>query len=183
MFVESALCHGGLVSFYRVIFAKSLIFKLVVPELWRCATAFLLTGGGFQFVFDMYFSKLQDILLEVSSTHTETVWTYGTGLELNSPRFTHPGDFFTYVFFVCSVILVSAEHAPLRPDSSAFDAFHILNVHLTLAYTSHSARPVSSLSEAVPKEEGEKSCVTCRSDHSQNTTGPVLRHGHEESTI
>ena len=35
------------------------------------------------------------------------VWTYGTGLELNSPRFSQPGDFFTYVVFVALVILVS----------------------------------------------------------------------------
>jgi hypothetical protein len=35
------------------------------------------------------------------------VWTYGTGLELNSPRFSQPGDFFTYVIFVALVILVS----------------------------------------------------------------------------
>jgi hypothetical protein len=35
------------------------------------------------------------------------VWTYSTGLELNSPRFGQPGDFFTYVTFVASVILVS----------------------------------------------------------------------------
>jgi hypothetical protein len=34
-------------------------------------------------------------------------WTYGTGLELNSPRFSQPGDFFTYVVFVALVILVS----------------------------------------------------------------------------
>jgi Derlin-2/3 len=36
------------------------------------------------------------------------VWTYSTGLELNSPRFSQPGDFFTYVVFVASVILVSS---------------------------------------------------------------------------
>jgi hypothetical protein len=35
------------------------------------------------------------------------VWTYGTGLELNSPRFTQPGDFFTYLVFVATTIFVS----------------------------------------------------------------------------
>jgi hypothetical protein len=36
-----------------------------------------------------------------------TVYTYGSKLETASPRFTQPGDFFTYIVFVCTVILVS----------------------------------------------------------------------------
>lgn len=35
------------------------------------------------------------------------VFTYGSALETNSPRLNGPGDFFTYVFFVAIVILVS----------------------------------------------------------------------------
>ena len=38
---------------------------------------------------------------------TFSVWTYGTGLELNSPRFAQPGDFLTYIVFIATVILVS----------------------------------------------------------------------------
>jgi hypothetical protein len=74
-----------------------------------------------------------------------SAWTYGTGLELNSPRFSQPGDFFTYVIFVALVILVS-------PSTS-----------LTLClifYCTYSFHPThleylpaqSLLAEAVPEE-------------------------------
>lgn len=43
----------------------------------------------------------------VTASSTSIVWTYATGLELNSPRFSQPGDFFMYVAFVTSIILVS----------------------------------------------------------------------------
>ncbi len=56
MFVESAFCHGGLVDFKRVIFHLPWIFKFPLPEVWRFITPFLITGGGFSFVFDLYFS-------------------------------------------------------------------------------------------------------------------------------
>lgn len=36
----------------------------------------------------------------------EIVWTYSSGLEKESGRFSQPGDFFTYIFFVGLVILV-----------------------------------------------------------------------------
>jgi len=91
MFVESALCHGGLVSFSRVLFHLPSIFKFPLPEVWRLITPFLMTGGGFSFVFDLYF-----------------MWTYSTGLELNSPRFSQPGDFFTYIIFVTCFILTTS---------------------------------------------------------------------------
>jgi len=90
MFAESALVHGGLLPFRQVVFFAPWIFKFP-PELWRILSSFLLTGGGFSFVFDLYF-----------------MWTYGSGLEQNSPRFTQPGDFFTYVVFISSVILATA---------------------------------------------------------------------------
>ncbi|OCT50583.1 hypothetical protein CLCR_07218 [Cladophialophora carrionii] len=89
MFAESALVHSGLLSGMRVVYYTPWVFKFP-PELWRVLSAFLLTGGGFSFVFDLYF-----------------MFTYASGLELNSPRFTQPGDFFTYVFFVATAILLS----------------------------------------------------------------------------
>jgi hypothetical protein len=109
MFIESALCHGGLVDIRRVLFYVPWIFKLPIPEVWRFVTPFLLTGGGFSFVFDLYFSGLTQTVyfLKNCSNILCLVWTYGTGLELNSPRFSQPGDFFTYVAFVALVILVS----------------------------------------------------------------------------
>lgn len=89
MFIESLLVYGRLLDGYWVVYDNSFMFKLP-PQLWRLLSSFLLTGGGFSFVFDLYFT-----------------WLYGTGLELNSPRFTQPGDFFTYVAFVEAVIYVS----------------------------------------------------------------------------
>lgn len=35
------------------------------------------------------------------------MYTYGSALETGSPRFSSPGDFLTYVFFVGTVIMVS----------------------------------------------------------------------------
>jgi hypothetical protein len=83
-------------------------------------SCFLLTGGGISFVIDLYFSKY--ISNTVPVLLTPIVWTYSNGLELNSPRFTQPGDFFTYVVFVASVILVSQTRPipyPLHPHISA----------------------------------------------------------------
>lgn len=34
------------------------------------------------------------------------VWTYSSGLEKESSRFSQPGDFFTYIIFLGLVILV-----------------------------------------------------------------------------
>lgn len=87
---ESLLVHGGLISGYRVMFSLSYLLKFPFPELWRLVTPFLLTGGGFNALWDMYM-----------------FWTYATQLELNSPRFSQPGDFATYVGFVAISILVS----------------------------------------------------------------------------
>lgn len=56
MFVESALVHSGLVNYMRVMYMTPLLFKFP-PELWRLLSSFILTGGGFNFVFDLYFSK------------------------------------------------------------------------------------------------------------------------------
>ncbi len=53
-FIESILCHGGLLSAMRVIFYKPFLFKLL-PEIWRLATPFMLTSGGLGFIFDLYF--------------------------------------------------------------------------------------------------------------------------------
>ncbi|KAF9883512.1 hypothetical protein FE257_003387 [Aspergillus nanangensis] len=36
------------------------------------------------------------------------VYTYGSSLETGSPRFTSPGDFFTYLIFVGSIIMLTA---------------------------------------------------------------------------
>lgn len=88
MAVESVLVYGGLLSGYWVVFAPEFLWKLP-PQLWRICSAFLLTNRGLNALFDLYFT-----------------WVYSTGLELNSPRFSQPGDFFVYVVFNMAVILV-----------------------------------------------------------------------------
>ncbi|RMZ78599.1 hypothetical protein DV738_g3759, partial [Chaetothyriales sp. CBS 135597] len=110
MFVESALVYSGVADFYWVPFAPSLIFKLWVPQVWRLVTPFFLTGGGIGFVIDLYFSPsppaaTTTYLLALGKVLTpSSVWLYGTGLERNSPRFSQPGDFFTFVIF-CAVVI------------------------------------------------------------------------------
>lgn len=89
MAIQSLLVIGGILPFHYVLFHKSYLWKFP-PQIWRLLSSFLMTGGGLSFLFDLYFT-----------------WMYGTGLELNSPRFGQPGDFFTYVVFLASVILVS----------------------------------------------------------------------------
>jgi hypothetical protein len=129
-----------------IIFHKSYLWQLP-PEIWRLATSFLLTGPGFNFVFDLYFT-----------------WVYGTGLELNSPRFTQPGDFFTFVVFLAAVILVSNH---LCTVSTAFIT------HLDI-----SARPVTLLAGSVPEDEGDYPCGACSSVIRKNPKDCMWRrHG------
>ena len=109
---ESLLVHGGLVSGYRVMFYLPYLWKFPFPELWRLITPFLLTGGGFNALWDIYM-----------------FWTYATQLELNSPRFTQPGDFATYVGFIAISILVSPSLSivdPVCPYTSPFCPFRNL---------------------------------------------------------
>ncbi|KAK2765913.1 hypothetical protein FQN54_007428 [Arachnomyces sp. PD_36] len=88
--VLSALVHGKLLPGYWVIFYLPRIFKLP-PELWRIPSSFLLTGGGFSLIMDLYF-----------------MYTYGSKLETQSARFSAPGDFFTYLIFVATTIMLTA---------------------------------------------------------------------------
>ncbi|OGM42421.1 centromere/microtubule-binding protein cbf5 [Aspergillus bombycis] len=89
-FVQSALVYGGLLSGRYVIFRSELVFKLL-PEAWRLFSSFFLTGPRLDFILDLYF-----------------MFKYGSALETGSPRFSLPGDFFTYVFFVATVITLTA---------------------------------------------------------------------------
>lgn len=56
MFVESALVYSGSVNYRYVPYHNAYMLKFP-PELWRLVTSFLLTGPGFSFVFDLFFSK------------------------------------------------------------------------------------------------------------------------------
>jgi Derlin-2/3 len=84
--VVSALGYAGVFPLMPLIFFPQKLF----PQIWRPLTAFLITGPGLGILLDPFF-----------------LFRYGSELERNSPRFTHPGDFFTYIMFVALLIVVS----------------------------------------------------------------------------
>ena len=88
----------SLVNAYYVAFIYEKVVTLrALPEIWRLVSPFFITGPKFGLLMDPYF-----------------LWTYASQLELEATRFSQPGDFFTYITFVCSVILVSAHFPPLQ---------------------------------------------------------------------
>jgi len=88
----SVLVHGGLLHPIYVIFLQDAIFTVKkLPQLWRLISPFLLTGPKFGLLMDPYF-----------------LYTYGSGLERGSPRFTEPGSFFIYNVFVMLFILIAS---------------------------------------------------------------------------
>ncbi|OOF92259.1 hypothetical protein ASPCADRAFT_153828 [Aspergillus carbonarius ITEM 5010] len=89
-FLQSVLVHGGILSGYYVLFLRHLVFKSI-PDLWRLFSPFMITGPGLSLIIDLYF-----------------MFTYGSRLETVSPRFSPPGDFFTYLIFVAFTITVTA---------------------------------------------------------------------------
>ena len=96
--------HMGLISPYYVAFIYEKVVTLrALPEVWRLVSPFFITGPKFGLLMDPYF-----------------LWTYASQLELEATRFSQPGDFFTYITFVCSVILVSLAHSRLSRRAAAF---------------------------------------------------------------
>ncbi|EZF62764.1 hypothetical protein H112_04677 [Trichophyton rubrum D6] len=89
-FVQSVLVHGGFLNGMHVVFLLPRILQ-IPPQLWRLVTPFFLTGGGIGFFLDLYF-----------------LFQYASDIEVNSPRFSGPGDFVTYVIFVAIFILLTA---------------------------------------------------------------------------
>ena len=82
----------GLISLGNFLFFPPLIFTVTrLPQLWRLATAFLITGPKLSMIMDPYL-----------------LYSYCSTLETTVARFSQPGDFFMYLIFVCSIILVSA---------------------------------------------------------------------------
>jgi hypothetical protein len=110
-----------------VVFFKDTIFTVKqIPQIWRLVTPFLITGPKFGLLMDPYF-----------------LYTYGSGLESRSPRFTESGSFFVYNVFVMACILVRC--------------IVVLSCYTTTAIRCDprvSARPVL-LAEAVPESEEE----------------------------
>ena len=111
------MVYSGLVNGSRVIFLWPYIFKLP-PEIWRFITSFLLSGPQLGIILDPYFSRLPSSV-SLNDTNRDLVWNYGCALEKESPRFTIPGEFFTYIMFVGSVILVSLLSFSLNDLSSS----------------------------------------------------------------
>ena len=120
--------HMELISAYYVAWITQYVFTWrMLPQVWRFVTPFFITGPKFGLLMDPYF-----------------LWTYSSQLELEASRFSQPGDFFTYIIFVCSVILVSLAHFPLFQARRSFlfaNSFFLLLLSFTQA-TSLTARPV-----------------------------------------
>lgn len=107
--IVSALGYGGILPLMPLVFSGYRILRFP-PEIWRMVTAFLITGPNLSIIFDPYFCK-HAITLWTREAPTDKycpVYTYGSQLENGSAKFTRPGDFFTYVVFVATVIVVSA---------------------------------------------------------------------------
>ncbi|CEJ54761.1 hypothetical protein PMG11_01056 [Penicillium brasilianum] len=89
--IESLLFWGRLITGKYIFFVPTKIFFHLPPQVWRLATCFFLTGPDLEFVFDLY-----------------NLWRYSSALESQSGRFSKPGDFFIYILFVSTVILLTA---------------------------------------------------------------------------
>ncbi|SLM38995.1 Peptidase S54, rhomboid domain [Lasallia pustulata] len=89
--ITSLLVYGRFLNMSVVIFHLPWVFMKWPPQLWRIITSFWLTGPEWSILFDTYF-----------------LYTYGSALERDSPRFAQPEDFFVYIFFLGLVILLTA---------------------------------------------------------------------------
>ena len=130
----SVPAHMGLIDFSLLLFAPSLILTFRrIPQLWRVVTTFLLTGPKLGMILDPYF-----------------LYKYGSALETTAVRFSGPGDFFVYLVFVCTIILVS------RPLISTYIALHAAQLFPCLAHKTSYICPSSTiLAVTVPGNEGD----------------------------
>ncbi|KAI8940819.1 hypothetical protein NX059_002081 [Plenodomus lindquistii] len=88
----SGLGYSGLLNLSNYVFVSPWVFTTkMVPQIWRAATAFLITKPKFGILLDPYF-----------------LYQYGSGLERESSRFSQPGDFFVYTAFLCTFITATA---------------------------------------------------------------------------
>jgi hypothetical protein len=106
-FVLSIGVYTGMLPGYYVIWHTPYILQFP-PQIWRFVTSFLITGKDLSIIFDTYFRKDHLGVVRHASMWlmSATVYTYGSKLETASPRFSQPGDFMTYLLFVCFTILV-----------------------------------------------------------------------------
>jgi hypothetical protein len=97
------------------------------------------------------------------------LWTYGSNLEKDSPRFIRKGDFFVYVAFLELTILVRNpfSHRVHMSQSKVISSV----MHLT------SARP-ASVAVAVPEVEGDHPCIVHKSIIRNHKTRACVECGH-----
>lgn len=87
--VVSLAAWSDILSPYYFVFLPYKILRLGMPQLWRLFTPFLLTGPKLGILMDPYF-----------------LFTWGKSVETNTARFPQPGDFFIFLMFVGSIIVV-----------------------------------------------------------------------------
>lgn len=92
-----------------------------------------------------------------ANANLAAVYHYGTSLETGSARFSQPGDFFIYLIFVGSVIMVSGL---LDPGVSVLGRA-VFSFSLPFHFTSHICPPSLILAEAVPGSEEDYPCISC----------------------
>ena len=88
-FVTSIAYYSGLVNGKHLGFHHSYLLQFP-PQLWRLATCFLVSGKKFDMLLDPYY-----------------MYQYAKRCELGA-KFSKPGDFVTYIVFVCLTLLVGA---------------------------------------------------------------------------
>ena len=87
--ILSFLIHVGIWNASHFIFHHSMLWKFP-PQIWRVATAFMLTGPGIGLIFDTYF-----------------LYVYLVQFEVGNPRFKYKEDLIWFLLVVCGTILVS----------------------------------------------------------------------------
>ena len=96
-----------------------------------------------------------------------TVWTYSTGLEKGSGRFSQPGDYFTYIMFIGTIILVCHFYISKKSTLFPYVDVALLSLFRITKETSHICPPSHHLAEAVPKDE---------EDYPRISRGPIIRN-------
>lgn len=82
------------------------------------------------------------------------MWTYSSGLEKESGRFSEPGEFFTYIIFLGVVILVSRIHLLFcNVDRSSMSV-------LLYSEPRNICPPSLHLAAAVPGNEEDYPCIS-----------------------
>ena len=147
------------------------IFKFPLPELWRLVTPFWVTGGGLSILFDTYFCEPHSNPLQRYSSYSRTFKCGHTraasrrspavspNRETSSPILFSSASQSWYVSMISFPPLVYFYHVH-------YFLHHIPLLHIC-QHTSHICPPSHHLAEAVPGDEGDHPCISCR---------PVIRN-------